>query len=118
YPAPNRANGLSQAQLLARIEQAVLELKDDESVALTTAYLDSGFAREPLATILATAASKLGNDPHNQELGLCLVEDYLHSTASGRERLLLAAAKHTAGHGKYGDPLEAYRRFAEVMLDR
>ena len=64
---------------------------------------------------LIEAACKLGNDPHNQELGLCLLEDYLHSTAPGREQLLLAASKHTAGHRKYGDPLEAYKRFAEAM---
>jgi hypothetical protein len=28
---------------------------------------------------------------------------------------LLASAQHTAGHRKYGDPLEAYRRFADAM---
>ena len=90
-------------------------MRDDESVALTQAYLESAFARAPLVEVLAIAASKLGNDPHNQELGLCLVEDYLHSTAAGRDVLLLAAAKHTAGHRKYGDPLEAYQRFAEAF---
>ena len=82
---------------------------------LTAAYLKSGFDRTPLVEELATAACKLGNDPHNQELGLCLVEDYLHSTATDRDRLLLACAKHTAGHRKYGDPLEAYRRFTEAF---
>ena len=53
--------------------------------------------------------------PHNQELGLCLVEDYLKSQAHDRERLLLACAQHTAGHRKYGDHLESYRRFAEAF---
>jgi hypothetical protein len=43
------------------------------------------------------------------------VEDYLHTKAHDRDRLLLASAQHTAGHRKYGDPLEAYRRFAEVF---
>ena len=52
---------------------------------------------------------------HNQELGLCLLEDYRRSQAADRERLLLACAKHTAGHRKYGDPLECYRRFAEAF---
>ena len=64
---------------------------------------------------LADDACKLGNDPHNQELGLCLLEDYLHSTAPGREQLLLASAQHTACHRKYGEPLEAYHRFVEAM---
>ena len=62
-----------------------------------------------------TGAAKTGNDPHNQELGICLLEDYMHSTASDRDRLLLACAKHTAGHRKYGDHLEAYRRFSEAF---
>jgi hypothetical protein len=84
-------------------------------VDFTAAYLKGGFDRAPLVEELATAACKLGNDPHNQELGLCLLEDYLHTQASDRDRLLLASAQHTAGHRKYGDPLEAYRRFAEAF---
>jgi hypothetical protein len=102
-------------QLLARLDEALLALRADEAVDLTAAYLKAGFDRGPLVQALAEAAAKLGNDPHNQELGLCLLEDYGHSTAAGRERLLLACAKHTAGHRKYGDPLECYRRFAETF---
>lgn len=112
---PRGAAALSQAQLLHRIDAAIVALSADESVALTAAYLRGGFDRAPLVTLLATAASKFGNDPHNQEIGLCLLEDYLHSTAAERDRLLLACAKHTAGHRKYGDPLEAYRRYAEAF---
>lgn len=109
------ADTLSARQLLARLDEALLGLRADEAVDLTAAYLKSGFDRTPLVEELATAACKMGNDPHNQELGLCLVEDYLHSTATDRDRLLLACAKHTAGHRKYGDPLEAYRRFEEAF---
>ena len=109
------AEALSQAQLLQAIERAILALEADESVALTAAYLNESFDRRALAQTLAVASSKIGNDPHNQELGLCLVEDYLHSTAPGRERLLLAAARHTAGHRKYGDPLELYHRFGAAL---
>jgi hypothetical protein len=29
--------------------------------------------------------------------------------------LLLACAHHTAGHRKYGDPLESYRRYADAF---
>jgi hypothetical protein len=32
-----------------------------------------------------------------------------------RDTLLLACAHHTAGHQKFGDPLEAYRRFTEAL---
>ncbi len=112
---PPGAEALSSGQMLARLDETLLALRADEAVGLTAAYLKGGFDRAPLLHLLATAACKLGNDPHNQELGLCLLEDYLHSTATDRDRLLLASAKHTAGHRKYGDPLEAYRRFAEAF---
>ena len=112
---PPGVGSLSAGQLLERLDGALLALRADESVDLTAAYLRAGFDRPALVETLATAATKLGNDPHNQELGLCLLEDYLHTQAHDRERLLLASAKHTAGHRKYGDPLECYRRFEEAF---
>ena len=112
---PPGAESASAGQLLNRLGSALLALRTDEAVDLTAVYLKAGFDRAPLLEVLAAAACKLGNDPHNQELGLCLLEDYQHSSAADRERLLLASAKHTAGHRKYGDPLEAYRRFAEAF---
>ena len=66
-------------------------------------------------TKLALGALKQGNDPHNQEIALCMLEDYLHSTAADRDTLLLACAQHTPGHMKYGDPQESYRRFTEAF---
>jgi len=113
--APPGANGLDARRLLERLESALLGLRPDEAVGLTAVYLKSGADRAPLVETLTTAAAKVGNDPHNQELGLCLVEDYLKSRAADRERLLLACAQHTAGHRKYGDHLESYRRFAEAF---
>jgi hypothetical protein len=112
---PPGAESLSPRPLLERLDQALVALRPDEAVDLTATYLRSGFDRAPLVQVLATAACKLGNDPHNQELGLCLVEDYLRTKAHDRDRLLLASAQHTAGHRKYGDPHEAYRRFAEAF---
>ena len=64
---------------------------------------------------LALAACRIGNDPHNQEIAQCLLEDYLKNPGAGRDALLLACAQHTAGHRKYGDPLEASRRFGGAM---
>ena len=112
---PQGALSRSQEQLLGEIEQSILDLSADESVGLTAAYLEQSLDRRPLVQTLALASSKIGNDPHNQELGLCLVEDYVHSTAAGRDRLLLAAARHTAGHRKYGDPLELYHRYSDAL---
>jgi hypothetical protein len=93
-----------------------MTLKTDESVAWTRAYLAAGHDRAPLVQTLALAAVKEGNDPHNQEIGLCLLEDYGHNARARQgHTLLLACAHHTAGHVKFGDPLEPYKRFAEAF---
>jgi hypothetical protein len=92
-----------------------MALRPDESSAWVRAYLDAGHDRAPLVQTLALAAVREGNDPHNQEIALCLLEDYGHSTAAERDTLLLACAHHTAGHQKFGDRLEPYRRFREAL---
>jgi hypothetical protein len=113
-PPPGGAKW-SAPQLLAELEKTLLALKADESVALTAAYLAAGYDRAPLVQTLASAGAEVGNDPHNQELAMGLLEDYAKTRAHDRDRLLLAQAKHTAGHRKYGDHLECFRRFAEAM---
>jgi hypothetical protein len=113
--APEGASSLSQGALLERLDAAQTALRTDESRAWVKAYLDAGHDRAALVATLALAAVKEGNDPHNQEIGLCLLEDYGHSTASERDTLLIACAHHTAGHQKFGDPLECYRRFTEAL---
>ena len=113
--APEEARSLSRDALLERLDAAQMALRTDESRAWAQAYLEAGHDRGPLVETLALAAVKEGNDPHNQEIGLCLLEDYGHSTASERETLLIACAHHTAGHQKFGDPLECYRRFTEAF---
>jgi hypothetical protein len=112
---PKGASSLSHRELLRRLDQAMIAQKPAESVAWTRAYLKGGYDRHPLVQTLALGAVKEGNDTHNQEIALCLLDDYLHSTAAARDTLLLACAHHTAGHAKYGDPLECYRRFTETF---
>jgi hypothetical protein len=113
--APSGAEKLTAAQLLNRVEAAVLALNGPESLAWTQAYLDSGADRAPLVQRLALAATRLGNDPHNQEIAQCLLEDYGKNQSADRDRLLLACAQHTAVHRKYGDPLDASRRFGKAL---
>ena len=113
--APQGASALSQSDVLDRLVDAQTGLKPQESTAWVHAHLDAGYDRAPLVETLALAAVKEGNDPHNQEIGLCLVEDYGKSRADDRETLLLACAHHTAGHQKFGVPLEAYSRFSEAL---
>jgi hypothetical protein len=97
------------------IETAITALDGPESVAWTAAYLASDAERAALVKRLALIASRIGNDPHNQEIALCFLEDYGKNAAPGSERLLLACAQHTARHRKYGDFLEAGRRFEAAM---
>ena len=113
--APAGADKLSGEQILERIDGAVLALDGPQSVNWTKAYLDSGADRGPLVRRLALLAARLGNDPHNQEIGQCLLEDYGKNQGHDRERLLLACAHHCAVHRKYGDPLTASRRFGAAM---
>jgi hypothetical protein len=102
-------------RLAGTVEAATLALDAPKAVGWTQAYLDSGHDRALLVRTLALAASRLGNDPHNQEIALCLLEDYAKNRNPDRDRLLLAAAQHTARHRKYGDPLDCSRRFGKAL---
>lgn len=112
---PAGADRMGAAQLLDRVEGAVLALNGQESLAWTQAYLDNVADRRPLAQRVALAACRIGNDPHNQEIAQCMLEDFGKNHSPEKDRLLLAAAYHTAMHRKYGDPLEASRRFGAAM---
>jgi hypothetical protein len=102
-------------RILGRLHSALLARNTDESLALVHAYVSNGYADPPLVQLLALAAAEFGNDPHNQEICLCLVEDYVASTAVDRERLLLGSVVNLTGYRKYGDPLESYQRFAAAF---
>jgi hypothetical protein len=113
--APGGADRLSGGQIIERLEAALAALDTAASVAWTKAYLDSGADRSPLVQRLALMAARFGNDPHNQEIPQCLLEDYGKNQCHDRDRLLLACAHISAGHRKYGDPFDASRRFGEAM---
>jgi hypothetical protein len=112
---PSGAETLTAGQLLEKVDSSVCALNGPESLAWTQAYLDNVGDRGPLVQRIALAATKLGNDPHNQEIAQCMLMDYGTNRHPERDRLLLAAAYHTAMHRKYGDPLEPARRFGEAM---
>jgi hypothetical protein len=113
--APGNADRLTGAEIISRLETALTALDPTESVAWTRAYLDSGADRAPLVERLALMATRFGNDPHNQEIPQCLLQDYRANGSPNRDRLLLACAHVSAGHRKYGDTFEASRRFGEAM---
>ena len=102
-------------QILDRMKAAIVSLDGPQSLAWTQAYLDSGADRACLVRRLALVATSVGNDPHNQEIAQCLLHAHGKSTAVDRDRLLIACAQHTARHRKYGDFMEATRRFDASM---
>jgi hypothetical protein len=112
---PAGAEKLSGAQLLDRIEAAMLALDGPQSLGWTRAYCASVADRAPLVQRLAVVACRLGNDPHNQEIAQCFLEDYAKNRNQDRDSLLLACVQHTAVHRKYGDPLDCSRRFGAAM---
>lgn len=112
---PANIGGLDAEQMAAAVEAATIALDAPKAVGWTQAYLDAGHDTAPLVRALAMACSRLGNDPHNQEIALCMLEDYGKNRSPDRGRLLLAAAQHTARHRKYGDPLDCSRRFGQAL---
>ena len=110
---PAGAEKLSADELLARIDVTTCAQNADESQAWMHAYLRNVADRAPLVALMALDACKIGNDPHNQEIPQNMLEDFLKSRSPNRDQLLLACAKHSSAHRKYGDPLEAARRFGE-----
>lgn len=112
---PRSAAMLTEGQMLARVDAAVCGLSGPESVAWTKAYLDHFSEHGDLIGALALAACKLGNDPHNQEIPQAMLEDFGKNRSPNRQRILLACAQLLSAHRKYGDPLEASRRFGEAL---
>jgi hypothetical protein len=108
-------DGWDQRRVLDRLDRALLARNTDDSLALVAAYVHSSCDQAELIQLLATDAAKFGNDPHNQEICLCLLEDYVQSSAVERERLLYGCVKNLTGYRKYGDPLEAYNRYASAF---
>ena len=112
---PAGAGGMGAPQLLDRIIASMVALDGPQAVAWTRAYLATGTDRQPLIQHLALVACRIGNDPHNQEIAQCLLEDYGKNRGFDRDRLLLACVQHTAQHRKYGDFLEASRRYGKAL---
>jgi hypothetical protein len=113
--APAGAAKLSSAEILNRLDQAAIALDGKASVDWTKAYLDNHKDRGPLIQRLALLSARMGNDPHNQEIGQVLLEDYGKNQGHDRDRLLLACAHHTAVHRKYGNPLDCANRFGAAL---
>ncbi len=119
HPVPTQVpagvSTLSASQLLDRVDTAIRALNGAEAMACAQTYCQNVSDRAPLVQRIALAACQLGNDPHNQEIAQCILMDFGTNQQPNRDKLLLAAAYHTAMHRKYGDPSEPSRRFGQAM---
>ncbi|MGE4044093.1 MAG: hypothetical protein AB7F35_04520 [Acetobacteraceae bacterium] len=112
---PRTAAMLTGPQLLRQVDEAICRLDAPASVAWVKACLDHVGDDAGLIQTLAIASCKMGNDPHNQEIPQGMLEDFGKNQSPNRGRILLACGQLIAGHRKYGDPLEASRRFGQAM---
>ena len=110
--APEGADRLSGPEVLTRLDTAIMRLDLDETTAWSRAYLDGGHDPERMVETVALTAARFGNDPHNQEIGISILEDYRRTQSPFRDELLIAAAYHTAGHRKYLNYMESFERYA------
>ena len=113
--APRVAGKKTTQQMLQQVEDAMLAFKGPEGVAWARAYLDADGDKAALRTCIALTAARIGNDPHNHELGQLTMEDYAKNSGPGRDMVAFAGIQHTAVHRKYGDVLEASRRFGHAL---
>ena len=109
------AGSLAAEEIANRVEAACVSLDSPTALGWVQAALQSGQDTAPVVRAIALACSRLGNDPHNQEIALCMLEDFGKNRNPLKGRLLLAAAHHTARHRKYGDPLDCSRRFGQAL---
>lgn len=112
---PKGGSARSTGQMLDHIVASTIALDGPQAIAWTRAYLAGGGDPNALTQQLALCSCRIGNDPHNQELGQLLIEDYYKNRSFDRDRLLLACVQHTAVHRKYGDFLEASRRYGQAL---
>jgi len=87
------AGTLGAEDMAARAGTACVALNSPQALGWVQAFLGSGQDSAPLVRAIALACARLGNDPHNQEIALCLLEDYGKNTNPLRDRLLLDCSR-------------------------
>jgi hypothetical protein len=90
-------SGRSPDILLRDLDEAIMALDFPRATALANAYLQSGADRKAYQSIVALAACRFQDDPHNQKITISTFEEYAHNSTHLRDRLLLAAARLLVG---------------------
>ena len=108
--------GRTGEALLRELDEAIMALDFPRTTALANAYLRSGADRKVYQAIVALAASRFQDDPHNQKITISAFEEYAHNSTHLRDRLLLASARQLAGWVKMPGERDCYARFMKEWI--
>jgi len=97
--------------LLRELDEAIMALDFPRATALANAYLRSPADREAFQAVVALAACRFQDDPHNQKITISTFEEYAHNSTHLRNRLLLATVRLLAGWIKTPGARDCFARF-------
>jgi hypothetical protein len=102
--------------LLRELDEAIMALDFPRATALANAYLQSGADRKAYQAVVALAACRFQDDPHNQKITISTFEEYAHNSTHLRDRLLLATARLLAGWLKMPGERDCFARFEKDWI--
>jgi hypothetical protein len=108
--------GRSPQVLLDALDEAIMALDFPRATALAAAYLETGADRLAYMTMVALAACRFQDDPHNQKICISAFEEYARNSTHLRDRLLIAAARLVAGWVKMPGERDCYARFMKEWI--
>ena len=104
--------------LLRELDETIMALDFPHATALANAYLRSGADRGAYQAVVALAACRFQDDPHNQKITISTFEEYDHNSTHLRDRLLLATTRLLAGWLKMPGERDCFARFEKDWIYR
>ena len=105
---------MNGSQIIGTLEEAMTAFNTAVCGGVDQGLSDSNEDRSLLVQRLRPDGDAHGNDPHNQEIPQCMLQDYGKNQCGDRSGYC-SPRRYSAGHRKYGDFFEASRRFGEAM---
>ena len=102
---------LTNGKSIKSLDEAIMALDFPRATALANAYLRSPADRKAYQAVVALAACRFQDDPHNQKITISTFEEYAHNSTHLRDRLLLATVRLLAGWVKMPSTRDCFARF-------
>ena len=102
---------LTNGKSIKSLDEAIMALDFPRATALANAYLRSPADREAFQAVVALAACRFQDDPHNQKITISTFEEYAHNSTHLCDRLLLATVRLLAGWVKMPGERDCFARF-------